>query len=458
MTRKLHFPTALLPSGWHDDVLITVSDSGDITTVETGAAAAGAERFAGAAVPGVPNVHSHAHQRAMVGLAERAGPGTDSFWTWRETMYGFVATMTPDDLEAIAAQLYVEMLKAGFTAVGEFQYLHHQPDGQPYATRAEMSLRCLRAADAAGIGITILPTLYAYGGFGGAAPAERQKRFLNQSDGFLEIVETLIQACAGDPGKSVGISPHSLRAVTPELLIQVVEAVDEDTPVHIHVAEQVREVEECIAWSGKRPVDWLLDMLRPDRRWSLIHATHMTDEETLRLAQSPAVAGLCPTTEANLGDGIFPARDFLAAGGRIAIGSDSQIAVSPAEDLRTLEYAQRLVRLERNVLAGGAGQSTGRRLLEAALSGGAQALAQPVGAIREGARADIVVLDTDNPLLAGRTGDAILDTWIFAGTRPLVGDVIVGGRHLVQQGRHVDEDAVLARFQAAIGRLMEGTS
>jgi formimidoylglutamate deiminase len=265
-------------------------------------------RLNGIAVPGMANVHSHAHQRAMVGLAERSGPGADSFWTWREAMYGFALAMQPEDLEAIAAQLYVEALKSGFTAIGEFQYLHNQPDGTPYDAPAEMSLRCLSAAERTGIAVTMLPTLYAYGGFGGQMPGDGQRRFINTADSFLRIVENL----GAKMGKGrLGISPHSLRAVTKELLNEVITGVACDAPIHIHVAEQEKEVEDCIAWCGRRPVAYLLDSFEVSPRWCAIHATHMNNDETVALALSGAVAGLCPTTEANLGDGIFPAAPFL---------------------------------------------------------------------------------------------------------------------------------------------------
>jgi formimidoylglutamate deiminase len=401
----------------------------------------------------MPNVHSHAHQRFMLGLAERAGPGADSFWTWREAMYGFAHRLSPDDLQAVAAQLYVEMLKAGFSVVGEFQYLHHQPDGTPYEDPAEMSLRCLVAAEEAGMAITVLPTLYAYGGFGGQQPADGQRRFINDADGFLRIVERLEKGSKGSALKRVGISPHSLRAVTPELLRRVIEGIDFHAPIHIHVAEQVKEVEDCLAFCGLRPVECLMREFELSERWTAIHATHMTPKETNALSLSCAVAGLCPTTEANLGDGIFPAVDYMAARGEIAIGSDSHISVSPAEDLRMLEYSQRLRDRTRNALAGGPGHSTGRTLFNAVLKGGALSMVQPVGAIAPGMRADIMVLDHEHPSLFGRSGDDALDTWIFSAGNAAVKDVFVAGRHVVKERHHIHEDAIAARFRAALRRL-----
>ncbi len=448
---NLHFASALTSEGWKDDVTVEVDSQGNVAKV-TQRSKAG-EHIQGVAIPAMPNAHCHAHQRFMLGLAERAGPGADSFWTWREAMYGFALRLSPEDLEAVAAQLYVEMIKSGFSVVGEFQYLHHQPDGTPYDEPAELSLRCLSAAEQAGIAITILPTLYSFGGFGGQPPAEGQRRFINNAERYLDIYRTLHSACANHSLRRLGISPHSYRAVTVTLLSTVIGEIDAASPIHIHVAEQTKEVEDCLAWCGKRPVDLMLDSFDVSKRWCAIHATHMTEAETARLAKSGAIAGLCPTTEANLGDGIFPADRFLQAGGAIAIGSDSNISVSPAEDLRMLEYSQRLRDRTRNALAGGPGQSTGRSLYDAALKGGAAAMTQPVGAIAPGYRADIAVLDDAHPALLGRSGDNLLDTWIFSAGNQCVKDMFVGGRHVVKDGEHFAEEKIAREFQSAVKRL-----
>ena len=449
---KLHFASALTAEGWQENVTLTVDAGGLIRAVESGAAE-GAERISGIAVPAMPNVHSHAHQRFMQGLAERAGPAADSFWTWREVMYGFALRLSPEDLEAVAAQLYVEMLKAGFSIVGEFQYLHHQADGSPYDNPAEMSLRCLAAAEQAGIGITVLPTLYAFSGFGGQPPVPGQRRFINDTDRFLRIVDQLSIQARKNSIRRVGISPHSLRAVTPQVLGEVIAAIPADAPIHIHVAEQVKEVQDCLAFSGLRPVEMLMQAFDLSPRWTAIHATHMTAWETEGLARSGAIAGLCPTTEANLGDGIFPAVEYMGQSGAIAIGSDSHISVSPAEDLRVLEYSQRLRDLTRNALAGGPNTSTGRTIFDAALKGGATSICQPVGAIAVGKRCDITVLDGEHPLLMGREADAVLDTWIFSGGNMLVKDVFVAGRHLVKDRAHIAEVSIARGFRAALTRL-----
>jgi formimidoylglutamate deiminase len=450
---------ALLPDGWRDNVLVAVDATGLIAGVTPAATAADATLLDGPVLPGLANLHSHAFQRAMAGLAERAGPGNDSFWTWRETMYGFASRLTPDDVEAIAAQLYAEMLEAGYTAVAEFHYLHHQPGGQPYDDPAELSRRIVAAADATGIGLTHLPVLYRYGGFDAKEPQERQRRFLHDSDAYARLLEALAPAFRHRADRRLGIAPHSLRAVSPGMLREAVAALDRieaAAPIHIHIAEQMAEVEDCLAWSGKRPVEWLLDQGMVDARWCLVHATHMTPAETLGLARSKAVAGLCPTTEANLGDGLFPAVDYLAAGGRIGIGSDSHISVDAAEDLRLLEYGQRLLLRSRNLLAGGADRSTGRRLFDAAVAGGAQAVGQRMGAITPGYRADFLLLDGQAPVLAGKRSDAILDAWIFAGQRrSAIAEVYVAGRRVVEQGRHIRSDALAGRYRKTLGRLLE---
>ena len=448
---KFRFTSALTSSGWQNDVGISVDKSGVIESVVAGAK--DGSLISGIAIPAVPNVHSHAHQRLMVGLAERAGPGADSFWTWREAMYGFALKLSPDDLEAVAAQAYVEMVKAGFSCVGEFQYLHHQPDGSPYDEPAEMSLRCVSAAEQAGIAITMLPTLYNYSGFGGQASTAGQRRFVNDADRFLDIYGTLKAVCWANPLRQLGISPHSLRAVTPELLKTVLDGIDDNARVHIHVAEQTKEVDDCLAWCGKRPVEFLLDQFDVSNRWCAIHATHVTAGETQRLAKSGAIAGLCPTTEANLGDGIFPADSFMKQGGVIAIGSDSHITISPAEDLRMLEYSQRLRDRTRNSLASGAGASTGRTLFDAVLIGGAACLDSPSGAIAAGKRCDIAVLDDDHPAMLGRAGDSALDTWIFSAGNSAVKDVIVGGAHVVKDRRHINEDRIQKKFAETVRRL-----
>jgi len=458
--QTLYAESALLPEGWARDVLFEIGPDGALLSVTPDAKPGDAPRAAGPVLPGMGNLHSHAFQRAMAGLTERAGPAEDSFWTWRELMYGFVGKLTPDQVQAIASQLYVEMLKAGYTAVGEFHYLHHDPKGAAYADPAEMSKRVIAAAKATGIGITHLPVLYGYSDFGGKPAHEGQRRFLHAPDAYLKLVESLIAAHRGDPQVRIGIAPHSLRAVTPETLEAAVAgltALDDAAPVHIHIAEQRKEVRDCIAGCGDRPVEWLRHHALPDERWCLMHATHVTEEEATRLAACRAVAGLCPTTEANLGDGIFPAQAYLAAGGVLGIGSDSHISVSPVEELRWLEYAQRLTLRRRNILGGGPqAPHVGVNLYRQALAGGAQALARPIGRLAPGCRADLIVLDASVPTLVGKSGDALLDSYIFAGNLNPVRDVMAGGAWVVGEGRHAKEEAIAQTYAEVLSALLPG--
>jgi len=433
----LWFETALVGDGWADRVRLTFAN-GRIAGVETGVDPLPADERHKIGVPGLPNVHSHAFQRGMAGLAEARGPGSDDFWSWRDLMYRFVGRLTPDDLEAIAAQAYAEMLETGFTHVGEFHYLHHDKHGQAFADPAEMATRIAAAAEATGIGLTLLPVFYAHGGFGGAPAGAAQRRFLNTPDSFARLVE----ACRATTAL-VGIAPHSLRAVTPDELRAILPL---GGPIHIHIAEQMKEVQDCLAWSGQRPVEWLLGEMQVGPDWTLVHATHLTKAERIALAQSGAVAGLCPVTEANLGDGLFQAVGFLNDGGAIGIGSDSNVRIDAAEELRLLEYGQRLTAQARNVLATPT-RSTGARLFHAALKGGSQSLGIT------GQPADFMALNPADPAFASRTGDAVLDSWIFAARAP-VDCVWRAGRKVVADGRHIHAEAIAARYRATLARLL----
>jgi len=436
--------TALLPSGWARDVRFTVAD-GLIAAIETDRPAEPADEVHQITLPGLANVHSHAFQRGMAGLAEHRSAGSDDdFWSWREVMYRFLDRLTPDDMEAIAAMAYAEMLETGYTHVGEFHYLHNDPAGRPYADPAEMARRIAAAAHATGIGLTLLPVFYAHSNFGGTAPSHGQRRFIHDLDGFAHLTE----ACRS----LLGIAPHSLRAVTPGELDALI-AMHPAGPIHIHAAEQQKEVADSLNWSGKRPVEWLLDHAGLDARWCLIHATHLTDAETDALAASGAVAGLCPVTEANLGDGIFPARHYLQAGGRIATGTDSNILIDPAQELRGLEYSQRLAHRARNVLASEAYPSVARHLYEATLRGGAQAMGIAPG-LAVGHAADFVTLNAAHPALCGRLGDQLLDNWIFAARSNCIDTVWKRGRKQVSGGMHKDSAAVTARYLKVIDRII----
>ena len=448
---QLHVARALLETGWADNVLISI-DGGKIAAVTASVEApASAERNSGIALPGIGNVHSHAFQRAMAGLSERRGDHDDSFWTWREIMYRFLARLTPDDIEAVAAWLYVEMLEAGFTTVGEFHYLHNAPDGSRYDDLAETAGRIVAAAKASGIGLTLLPCFYAHGGCGGLPPAEGQRRFLSDLDGFARLMEGSRRHLTALPDGKLGVAPHSLRAVSSTELLALV-AQYASGPIHMHAAEQTGEVDQCVAWSGARPVEWLLGNAPLDQNWCLIHCTHMTAQEARGLAASNAVVGLCPITEASLGDGIFEAAQFLEGGGRFCVGSDSNIRVSLAEELRTLEYGQRLLHRKRNRL-GQPGLSTGRSMFDASRLGACQALGRSPRSLSPQAAADIVILDSSHPALAGRSGDAILDAWIFASGDGVVKDVLVGGKHVVRNHRHVDRERLFGKFHATVTSL-----
>ncbi len=452
---SLWFESALLPRGWASQVRLHAAE-GHIERVTAGVPAQADDERHALGVPGLPNVHSHAFQRGIAGLTERRGAGEDSFWSWRELMYRFVERMDPDELQALSALAFAQMLEGGFTHVGEFHYLHHDHNGVPFADPGELAGRIVAAAAETGIGLTLLPTFYAHAGFGGVAPTPRQRRFCTDPERFAKILEASRKAVQQLPGGSVGVAAHSLRAVTPAQLTAVVELARGGV-IHIHIAEQIKEVEECLAWSGRRPVEWLLENQPVDERWCLVHATHATDAELAGMAARGAIVGLCPVTEANLGDGIFPAARFFAHGGRMGIGSDSNILLDAAEELRLLEYSQRLAQRARNVLATGSGASTGRSLFDAALSGGAQAL-HPGGSkaagLAAGAPLDVVSLSAAHPALLARREDEILDSWIFAGGRTVIDCVWRAGVKVVSGGRHHDRDRLVARYGQALRRLL----
>ena len=447
MNQTLHFAEALLPTGWARDVRITIA-AGRFASIAADTRPMPGDARHAVALPGLANLHSHAFQRGMAGLAERRGASADSFWTWREIMYRFVDAVTPDDMAAIAAMAYAEMLESGFTRVGEFHYLHHDPVGAPYAGAA-MAEAIAAAAAETGIALTLLPVFYAHAGFGGQEPAPAQRRFICSLDQFAALRDASRAAIAALPDVVLGLAPHSLRAVTPEELAALEELAG-TAPIHIHAAEQVAEVEACLKWSGQRPVEWLLDNAAVGPNWCLVHATHMTPAENRSLAQSGAVAGLCPITEANLGDGLFPAAEYLAAGGHFGVGSDSNVRIDAAEELRWLEYGQRLNLQSRNVFAAGPDASTGAALFGGALAGGAQALGTVAG-IAEGLPADFITLRSDHP---DCSGDGWLDQWFFASPRGAVDGVWRAGRQVVREGRHAGRDAIAARYRQTLARLL----
>ncbi len=465
--RRYFASHALLSHGWARNVRIAVDEAGEIVSVSSdlnGSAAvrAGDEVVAGPLLPGMANVHSHAFQRAMAGLAEVRRSAEDDFWSWREWMYRFVSRLGPEGAFAIARYLYIEMLRNGYTAVAEFHYLHNQPDGSPYAGPAEMLLRHLAAAREAGIAITLLPVLYRWSGFGCRPLEPRQRRFATDAAGVLTMVESARRAGANDPDVRVGVAAHSLRAVDRASLSELlagVDAIDGTAPVHIHIAEQTKEVADCIVSNGRRPVQWVLENVPVDGRWCLVHATHQSADEIGALARSGAVVGLCPTTEANLGDGLFPILEYRSAAGAYGIGGDSHVSRDPVEELRLLEYGQRLVLRRRNLIVAGRpdsanGAAVGTALWAEAAAGGARAIGRMMGSIAPGHRADLVELDANAPDLQDRDGDAIANALVFSGTCGLVRNVMVGGRWVVRDRRHRLDDAASDAYRRVVAGLL----
>ena len=457
---KLYAESVLIGNQWHNNKTFNISSNGIIESITDGKEE-GAETAKGAVIPGMVNCHSHAFQRAFAGFSEYRANQADSFWSWRDIMYRFVANMTPEDAHKVARYLYLEMLQAGYTCVAEFHYLHHQNGGTQYSDQAEMSHQVINAALEAGIAITHLPVLYSYAGFNELAPSAQQGRFIHKTDDYCRLLEKLNHGYQNTPNVGLGIAPHSLRAVSEQQLLTIVPFIKKfnpNSPVHIHIAEQPKEVEDCVGYYGQRPVEWLLNLFKEneykiDQSWCLIHATHLTAEEVSQLAESGAVAGICPTTEANLGDGIFPTMEYLSAGGKLAIGSDSHIAVNVADELRTLEYAQRLTKYQRAVLVAEDCPSVGQYLYSHAAKHGAATVNQKVGSLEVGHRADLVVLDSQHPTLYEKNGSQILDAAIFGCDKLPVKDVMVAGQWKVNDARHVDANKITQDYLSVMKKL-----
>jgi formimidoylglutamate deiminase len=459
---KLYAENILIGSQWQSDQTLILDSSGTITEIVEGKDA-DATSLNGPVIPGMPNCHSHAFQRAFAGYSEyrqydaNGEPTTDSFWSWRDIMYRFVAKMSPEDLHVVAKFLYIEMLKAGYTSVAEFHYLHHQVGNVQYDDPAEMSHQVIKAAELAGIGMTHLPVLYTYAGFGEQAPSSAQGRFIHQTNDYLRLLESLHSSYSGTASFKLGIAPHSLRAASEEQLKQVIPFIrdmDSTAPIHIHIAEQTKEVEDCLDFYNQRPVEWLLNEQQVDQHWCLIHATHLSNSEVNELAKSGSIAGICPTTEANLGDGIFPTQEFLELGGRFAIGSDSHIAINIADELRLLEYGQRLTSHQRAVLVNKACPSVGQYLYLKAAADGAKALSQNIGEINVGKRADLVVLDPEHPSLFSKQNSQILDAAIFACNQLPVKDVFVAGKQVIENGDHLACEEAVKGYKKVLVRIV----
>ncbi|WP_353474143.1 formimidoylglutamate deiminase [Salipiger sp. H15] len=453
-----HFRQALTPEGWKRNLSVQFAADGTISAIAEDANPLGLPVYENPVVPGITDLHSHAFQYAMAGLSEVRRNPVDSFWSWRDIMYFFALTVSPEDMQAIAARLYLSLLKGGYTGIAEFHYVHNDLDGTPYARREELSLAIFEAARATGLELTHLPVFYAHSGFGGLPPTDGQRRFIQDLDGYAAMLEAL-KAPAAAAGHKLGIAPHSLRAVTSEEMARLMELRADllpGCPVHIHVAEQIPEVNEALAWNGRRPVEQLYDIAPVDQRWCLIHATHLDDAEVRQIARSGATVGLCPMTEANLGDGIFRATDFLAEGGVFGIGSDSNIATSAAQELQMLEYSQRLRDRQRNVLASPDQPSVAANLWTRAVQGGARAAGRPEQGLAVGGMASFVELTSPEPeAMAPVAPEAALDFHVFAGRGLHVGDVVVRGRKVVSAGHHPLEAQILADYAAAMGRVSE---
>jgi formimidoylglutamate deiminase len=433
---KLFAERILLSKGWQHQQTLTI-DNGVITKIENGYIN-GAEKV-GVVIPGMVNCHSHAFQRAFAGFSEQGSEGQDSFWTWRNIMYKFIDQLTAENAQTIATQLYIEMLKMGYTRVAEFHYLHHDINGDNHAELAEMAKAIFQASEQSGLGLTLLPVLYRFSGFGPLAPNDGQKRFINSTEQFNQLVSRCFTLSAEFENTNVGIAPHSLRAVDKASLEQAVKHVrslDNKAPIHIHIAEQQKEVDDCLAHYNQRPVEWLLNNAELDEQWCLIHATHINEQERQGIIASKAIAGICPTTEANLGDGIFPTAEFLAEKGTLAIGSDSHISVNPVEELRWLEYAQRLIKQQRAILSTENEASVGRNLWQQAALGGAQSTNSNTGELAIGKQADLLVLNSKEVALFAHSDQHILDSLIFASQRNMVNDVMVNGRWVIKAGKH----------------------
>ncbi|MFT5709029.1 MAG: formimidoylglutamate deiminase [Oceanospirillaceae bacterium] len=452
MTKQIYFAKqAYLTQGWSKNVRIEV-DNGVITAITANAVSSPAIELSGPVVPTIANLHSHAFQRAMAGLAEVSLNPNDSFWSWRDLMYKMVQKLTPEDVCIIAKQLYIDMLKVGYTQVAEFHYLHHQADGSQYSQLNEMAMQITQAANAAGIGLTLLPVLYSHSGFGGQAPMAGQGRFVNSTEQYLTLHKSCEAMLADNPLHQLGVCFHSLRAVTQQQIEEVLDQTAKDIPIHIHISEQQKEVNDCITWSKQRPVQWLANEIGLNERWCLIHATHLDDEELQAIASNQVVAGLCPTTEANLGDGIFLATEYIQAQGRWGIGSDSHVSLSIVEELRTLEYGQRLRDQQRNRLYSEQQNHIGDFLFEQALQGGNQATQVKLG-LAVGNRADFMVLDHLNPFIGSSKDEDILNRWLFACNENVIRHVYVAGNPVVTDFKHSQEEQASAEFSALLKRL-----
>ena len=449
--------SALLPNGWSDNVYVQIGNQGKISGVSFEAIEKKDAKTINVdfLLPAVANLHSHSFQRAMAGLTEKKGKdGNDSFWTWRDLMYKFLDLLTPEDILSITAFGQMEMLKAGFSSVAEFHYLHHQKNGNPYNSISQMSQSIIEASKETGIGLCLLPVLYERGGCDNRPLTKGQKRFGNNFDQFVKLINEVKIHSENTLNCNLGVAAHSLRAVRKESLEQIEKLLN--GPIHIHAAEQDQEVDEILSAYGQRPVEWLLNNMDINKRWCLIHCTQMTEDETIKLSKSGAVAGLCPVTEANLGDGIFNGLDFFNNNGTFGVGTDSNINISLIEELKMLEYSQRLSTKKRAVLSD-KNRSTGRVLFDKSLFGGSLATQRETGEISIGKTADLISLDHNIIDLNERNKDTILDYLVFSSQGNAINNVWSAGSLVIDNGRHFNQEMITKRYKNTMTSLREKT-
>lgn len=454
--KSYFFKHLLQRNGWKSNVRIDIDEKGKIINLTENSDSNDAEIIEGFALPGFQNAHSHAFQYAMAGLAEvhDISQTSDDFWSWREAMYQLALQVSPEQMEVIATMLYSEMVRHGYTNVAEFHYVHHQKNGEPYENLAEMGSRIISAAKTAGINITLVPIFYQKGGFG-QAPNDRQRRFISKNiDTYLELLKASKEACTAYEGANIGIGIHSMRGVEPNDIAEIAKNGPQDIPFHIHVSEQLKEIEDSIAYLGKRPVEWILDNVEMSNRFHLVHATHLTDDETNGIAKSGANVVICPTTEGNLGDGLFPLKKFQNAGGKWSIGTDSHIGINPLEELRILDYGQRLISHQRNSFTSSKQGDSGMFAIEMATLAGRKAMNNFSEAYFEiGDQLNAAILDNNSPLLATSSMKNLTSSIVYTADASQQWGTIVNGRLVASNGKHHKQDDITTNFIKTIKEL-----
>lgn len=456
MKKEFHFKGLLTEKGWLANVLVT-TENGKITAIKENATVTG-EVVNGYALPGFQNAHSHAFQYAMAGIAEYYEGNTvpDDFWSWRTAMYELALTLSPEQIEHIATQLYAEMARHGYTAVTEFHYLHHQPNGKPYQNPAEIGQHLVNAAKNAGIHITLVPMFYQMGGFG-TKPTEKQRRFISPAlDSYYQLVEATQNVCKTYDRALCGIGVHSLRAAKENDIIELTNNLNSDTPFHIHVAEQLKEIEDCLAFYGKRPVEWLLDKVKLADNYHLVHATHLNNNEVIGIAKSGAHVVLCPTTEGNLGDGLFKLHDFKKYGGNWSIGTDSHIGINPLEELRMLDYGQRVTSHKRTSFWQTAKGDVGFNALKMWWQSGRKAMGLSNNSFFEiGQPFDAAIVDATTPLMSTTTFKNLCNTIVYTQDASAILGTISNGKWIVKNGKHLNHQNIVSNFTTTIKKVSD---